>query len=55
MDQGDIVQKGTHEQLWADDDGLYRTLCDAQFAADDQLGHRLSPRRAVPMLEPVSA
>jgi ABC-type multidrug transport system fused ATPase/permease subunit len=31
MDGGLVVQKGTHEELLADRDGLYRRLCSAQF------------------------
>jgi len=32
MDQGRIVQAGTHEELLADEQGLYRQLYDCQFA-----------------------
>ena len=31
MDGGLIVQMGTHAQLLADRDGLYRRLCARQF------------------------
>jgi ABC-type multidrug transport system fused ATPase/permease subunit len=31
LDGGLVVQRGSHEQLLADADGLYRRLCDRQF------------------------
>src|SRR3954454_12623175 len=37
-DGGLVVQKGTHEQLLADPDGLYRRLCVAQFG-EQPLAH----------------
>ena len=32
MDRGNIIEKGTHEQLLKLENGLYRTLSDLQFA-----------------------
>jgi hypothetical protein len=37
MDGGLIVQMGTHPQLLADGDGLYRRLCARQFGETDFL------------------
>ncbi|WP_165233262.1 ABC transporter ATP-binding protein [Aquisphaera insulae] len=34
MDGGLVVQRGTHEQLLADADGLYARLCERQFGAE---------------------
>lgn len=33
MDGGLVIQKGTHDQLMADEEGLYRQLCLRQFGA----------------------
>jgi len=30
LENGWVVQKGTHEQLYAQTQGLYRRMCDAQ-------------------------
>ncbi len=35
MERGRIVQSGTHQELLADADGLYRRLCIRQFGALD--------------------
>jgi ABC-type glutathione transport system ATPase component len=35
MDAGRIVQVGTHRELLADADGLYRRLCLGQFGEPD--------------------
>jgi ATP-binding cassette, subfamily B, bacterial MsbA len=45
MDGGLIVQMGTHAQLMADRDGLYRRLCARQFGATDEID-RASPLAA---------
>ena len=33
IDQGDIVQRGTHEQLYSEKSGLYFKFCQAQSLA----------------------
>ena len=35
MDGGLIVEKGTHQELMARTDGLYRSLCRSQFEVDE--------------------
>ena len=30
MENGRVVQQGTHEELISDEEGLYAKLCDAQ-------------------------
>ena len=46
MDGGLIVQMGTHAQLLADPDGLYRRLCARQFGEGEPISppYRRSPR-----------
>jgi len=64
MDQGRIVQAGTHAELVADDRGLYRRLYDCQFAPHagqpsgpgPRLPDPCSPALAFPAnLEPTAA
>jgi ABC-type multidrug transport system fused ATPase/permease subunit len=50
LDAGRIVQEGTHQELMADADGLYRRLCDRQFGAAPTAA--LAPRCNAPLLEP---
>jgi subfamily B ATP-binding cassette protein MsbA len=58
MDQGRVVQVGTHAQLLAQEGGMYRMLHDCQFGAAG--GQSSRPRLAQPLaapdqLEPVPA
>jgi ABC-type multidrug transport system fused ATPase/permease subunit len=46
MDDGRIVQAGTHEELLADEQGLYRQLYDCQFAP--AAGQRTGPGPRTP-------
>jgi ABC-type multidrug transport system fused ATPase/permease subunit len=36
MDGGEIMQMGTHAELLADADGLYRQLCVRQFGSPER-------------------
>ena len=52
MDGGLVIQKGTHQQLLADQEGLYAQLCLRQFGAPEQVRVGISDKNApAPMLE----
>jgi ABC-type multidrug transport system fused ATPase/permease subunit len=52
MDGGLVIQKGTHQQLLADQEGLYAQLCLRQFGAPEQVRVGTSDKNApAPMLE----
>ena len=42
MDKGEIVQKGTHEELVAQEDGMYRRIYDIQTRIDEELEMEIS-------------
>ena len=54
MDGGLIIEKGTHRELMARPDGLYRSLCRSQFEVDDRIDiedHQPPTRTSRPTLK----
>ena len=37
LDKGEVVQMGTHEELLAQEDGMYRRIYDIQTRIDEEL------------------
>jgi len=42
LDKGEVVQMGTHEELVAQEDGMYRRIYDIQTRIDDELETEIS-------------
>jgi ATP-binding cassette, subfamily B, bacterial len=42
LDKGKVVQKGTHEELLADKDGMYRKIYDIQTRIDEELENEIA-------------
>jgi subfamily B ATP-binding cassette protein MsbA len=53
MDGGLIVQRGTHAELLADRNGLYRRLCQKQFGTTEPEAIKEAPRAKKPTRRPI--
>ena len=42
LDKGEIVQAGTHEELLADENGMYREIYEIQTKIDAELEKEIS-------------
>jgi ATP-binding cassette subfamily B protein len=42
MDKGEVIQTGTHEELLAQADGMYRRIYDIQTKIDEELEMEIS-------------
>ena len=42
MDKGEVVQMGTHEELVAQEDGMYRRIYEIQTRIDEELEEEIA-------------
>jgi len=42
LDKGEVVQRGTHDELVGQDDGMYRRIYDIQTRIDEELELEIS-------------